>query len=186
MGSCMACSHDQQWEKRWNMLGSSTEGWPLRFSTCEASSQAGLSASSSCLFFLMGASHPEVPHPRAQHCCLRLVCTSQVWGQISAPWELSHGHGCPSQTLSWLLSCRSTSQSLTCLSCCVAPAHNPFAQQLLKSNLDLNYLLLTASLILVGRRRPVAAGTWSAVGLPTRPGRTTWHWAASCLHHRLK
>lgn len=21
-GSCMACSHDQQWEKRWNMLGS--------------------------------------------------------------------------------------------------------------------------------------------------------------------
>lgn len=84
------------------MLGSNTEGWPLLFSTCEESSQAGPRASSSCLFFLMGAFHPGVcPVPRPSTAASSLVRTSQVWGQISGPWATSHGHRCPSQTLSW-------------------------------------------------------------------------------------
>lgn len=58
-GSCMACSHDQQWEKRWNILESHTEGCPL-FNTCEASSP-----------LCPCASHLGETCLMAQHCCFQ-------------------------------------------------------------------------------------------------------------------
>lgn len=50
------------------------------------------------------------------------------------------------------------------------PSHIPFAQQLLKPNLDLSGLLFAVSLIPVGRPRLVSTGTWNAMGLHTTLG----------------
>lgn len=69
MGSCMACSHDQQLEKRWNML--SRDGLfsaPMkRTYRCVLVLGPAACAFSPCL----GASHPGMPRLTAQRCCLQ-------------------------------------------------------------------------------------------------------------------
>lgn len=72
-GSCMVCSHDQQWEKRWNMLSSSAwrDGVPLAPTKRAARRVPVLRPPAYALSPWRGASHPWVPHPTAHRCCLQ-------------------------------------------------------------------------------------------------------------------
>lgn len=72
-GSCMACSHVQQWEKRWNMLGSPARRDSLSSApTKRAARSVPMLRPPACAFSpWRGASHPRVPRPMAQHCCLQ-------------------------------------------------------------------------------------------------------------------
>lgn len=205
-GSCMACSHDQQREKRWNMLSSLAWRDGLSSAPTKRAAQhvSGLRPPARACSPWLGDLTPGCPVPRPSTTASSLVHASQAGGQKPATGQYPRA---------WTPQADPALAAPSCIAgapvrlsparpCRAAPAHIPFAQQLLKSNLDLNYLLLAASLILVGRPRPVAAGTWSAKGLPTVPSgtarhSTAWHcithlatpmrhWAALCLHHWLE
>lgn len=98
MGSWMACSQDQQWEKRWNMLGSPARRDGPLFSTYR-SEQPAVSPG----FVLLpmpaarGGGHltPGCPVPRPRFAASSLVRTSQAWGQTPAPRAISPGQPPP-------------------------------------------------------------------------------------------
>lgn len=92
MGSCMACSHDQQWEKRWNMLRR------------DGLSSAPTKRAAWCVPVLHPPARARCPWCRVSHpqaisstipwpstAASRLACTSQAWGQPPAPRVMPPG-----------------------------------------------------------------------------------------------
>lgn len=119
-GSCMACSHDQQWEKRWNMVCSPARRGGLSAAPTTGAAQRVpvLHPPLGCLF-TAGSISSGVPCPMAQHCCLQPGVHKPSL-EKNPSWAMPHGHRpcsqCPSHQ-----GCHSASHLL------IPSAHMPSA-----------------------------------------------------------
>lgn len=131
-GSCMVCSHDQQWEKRWNMLSSSAwrDGVSLAPTKRAARRVPVLRPPAYAFSPWRGASHPWVPRPTTHHCCLQPGTHKPSLGTNpsppgNTPWARTPW---PAPALAAPSCIARVPISLSpASSCLAAPAHIPFA-----------------------------------------------------------